>query len=139
MIDLKEYLLIDYEFVTEFTELLKNSLYGVILLFFVLAIIFEMANNGDILGVIKRLVLCVFVISTFSTIHHYAVNTSFKIANHIANELSDNTALLKGVVESIEESLDKKRKEIKSKGSWNWIKYNLLLLVRIKAVESAQL
>jgi len=126
MIDLKDYLLIDYEFVEKFAATLKNSLYGVILLFFIIAIIFEIVNNGDILGVIKRLFLCVFVIGVFSTVHHYAVNTSFKIANNIANELSDTTTLLKGLNESMDEAIDKRNDFATGKGAWVWIKYNLL-------------
>lgn len=127
MIDLREYLLIDYDFVTEFMKLFKESLYGVILLFFVIAILFEIVSNGDILGVIKRVFLCIIVITVFSSIHHFAVNKSFDIANEIANKLSENTALLKGLNEGLGEAFDKRSDLVKESGAWTWIKYNILL------------
>ena len=83
MIDLKSRLIIEYSTLKSVATIINNSQISMILILFSMAILFEFFSEWNFLRVLKRLVICFFVLGMYETLSKAIIDYSFSYSNII--------------------------------------------------------
>ena len=83
MIDLKSRLIIEYSTLKSVATIINNSQISMILILFSMAILFEFFSEWNFLRVLKRLVICFFVLGIYETLSKGVIDFSFSYSNII--------------------------------------------------------